>query len=70
MPDPIRVGEAAELRFMTRAIEEGFTVCKPWATCRYDFLVEDGDVIRRIQVKATSSAQNGRYHANLARSRP
>ncbi len=48
-----QVGEWAELRFMTRATEEGLYVLKPWGEKRYDFAVDYGGAFRRVQVKST-----------------
>ena len=51
--DTKQLGEWAELRFMTRAIEEGLYVLKPWGDKRYDFAVDYGGAFRRVQVKST-----------------
>ncbi len=48
-----QLGEWAELRFMTRATEEGLYVLKPWGDKRYDFAVDYEGKFRRVQVKST-----------------
>src|SRR5258708_23801832 len=48
-----QLGEWAELRFMTRATEEGLYVLKPWGDKRYDFAVDYDGKFRRVQVKCT-----------------
>lgn len=48
-----QLGEWAELRFMTRATEEGLYVLKPWGDKRYDFAVDYEGEFRRVQVKST-----------------
>ncbi len=47
-------GELVELRFMTRAAELGLRVSKPWGdSAPYDFLVESGGDVFKVQVKST-----------------
>jgi hypothetical protein len=48
-----QLGEWAELKFMTRATEEGLYVLKPWGDKRYDFAVDYEGKFRRVQVKST-----------------
>ena len=51
---PKRRGEWVELQFMARAAAHGLTVSKPWGdSARYDFIVEQRAVFRRVQVKST-----------------
>ncbi len=47
-------GELVELRFMARAAALGLRVAKPWGdSAPYDFLVEYGGIVYRVQVKST-----------------
>ncbi|MGI9104154.1 MAG: group I intron-associated PD-(D/E)XK endonuclease [Terriglobales bacterium] len=47
-------GELVELRFLTRAAELGLRVSKPWGdSAPYDFLVESGGEVFKVQVKST-----------------
>jgi len=40
---------------MARAAHHGLTVSKPWGdTARYDFIVEQGGLFQRVQVKSTT----------------
>jgi hypothetical protein len=51
---PKRRGEAAELAFMNKAIAEGFAIAKPWGDSeRYDFILDNGRRLWRIQVRST-----------------
>lgn len=48
-------GEWVELRFMGKAMEQGFKVSKPWGdSVAYDVGVESGSRVLRVQVKSTS----------------
>src|SRR5512146_680691 len=47
-------GELVELRFLARAAELGLRVSKPYGdSAPYDFLVESGGEIFKVQVKST-----------------
>jgi len=55
IPHPKIRGEWVELRFMTRAIELRFRVCRPWGDCApYDVATEYRRRFRRIQIKCTT----------------
>jgi hypothetical protein len=61
-----RRGEWAELRFMARAAEEGLCISKPWGeTAHYDFVVETGGQLLRVQVKSTFSNRKGKYRCGV-----
>jgi len=48
-------GEWVELRFMTRALEHGYNVSRPWGdSAPYDVGVSHGSDILRVQVKSTT----------------
>ena len=56
---PKRRGELAELAFMYRASSEGISVAKPYGDSHpYDFLVQHGRRLLRIQVKSTFRKPN------------
>ena len=58
-----RVGDAAEAAFLAKASSLFFPVAKPWGEdVRYDFLVDAGRGIWRVQVKAASSFDGTRYN--------
>lgn len=67
-----QLGEWAELRFMTRATEEGLYVLKPWGDKRYDFAVDYDGKFRRVQVKSTrfKLKRCGSYICNTRPSSP
>ncbi len=53
-------GEWAEVRFLARAHELGLHVAKPYGDCLpYDFIVEYGGRMYRVQVKSTSHQAAG-----------
>ncbi len=61
-------GEWAELRFMSRAAEEGLRIIKPWGdSSHYDFVVENGGRFLRVQVKSTSHQRKNSYACALSR---
>src|SRR5580765_231714 len=58
-------GEAAELAFMLKAVSLGFGVAKPWGDSeRYDFILDTGKRLTRVQVKSSSALQAGAYCVN------
>jgi hypothetical protein len=62
-------GEWAEMRFMARAAEHGFSVAKPWGEmARYDFAVEHRGRFLRVQVKSTKCRQRGSYKCHVTAS--
>jgi PD-(D/E)XK endonuclease len=56
-------GELAEARFLARAMDLGFVVSKPFGdSARYDFVVDCGGRLSRVQVKsAWTPAHHGGY---------
>jgi PD-(D/E)XK endonuclease len=56
------VGEMAEAAFLHKAMELGLVASKPWGdNSRYDFVVDAGERLVRVQVKSTSCLCEGRY---------
>ena len=61
-------GEAAELAFMLKAVSLGFGVAKPWGDSeRYDFILDTGTRLWRVQVKSTSALHYGAYSVKAQR---
>jgi hypothetical protein len=59
-------GEWAELVFAMRAIERGLSLARPWGeSSGYDFTVDQGGRIVRVQVKSTISRQGNGYWRTL-----
>ncbi len=57
-----RKGETAELRFWWAATERGLIVSRPHGdSARYDFIVDNGRRLFRIQVKSTSCRSKQGY---------
>lgn len=58
-------GELAELMFVVKATQLGFVTSKPYGDSqRYDFIVDSGTRLWRVQVKSASTIFHGAYHAN------
>ena len=68
---PKRRGELAELRFLLRAAEAGFTVSKPYGdSARFDFIVGDR-FPARVQVRSTRIFNNSKaYVCRLTHGNP
>jgi hypothetical protein len=57
-----RVGERSEAAFLEKACDFGFGVARPWGDSeRYDFILDNGLELLRIQVKGTDSLRAGAY---------
>ncbi len=55
-------GERSEAAFLDRAIQRNFGVAKPWGDSRrYDFILDNGQRLFRIQVKCTESIRARAY---------
>jgi len=44
-------GELAVLRVLMRAVEKGWIASRPTRECRYDLILDDGNILYRVQVK-------------------
>jgi hypothetical protein len=65
----IRQGDLGEAAFVHKAMSLGFVVAKPYGNIhRYDFIVEGGQKLWRVQVKATASTLRGLYNVCTRRS--
>ena len=64
-------GELAEMGFMFKAAGLGFGVAKPWGDSeRYDFILDSGKRLWRVQVKSTYVERSHSYGSRLRRRRP
>jgi hypothetical protein len=62
-------GEWAELCFITRAIERGFRVTKPWGdSSPYDVATDHRGLFRRVQVKCTICKRQHSYVCTICAS--
>jgi len=53
--NPKRTGELSEAAFLLKATSIGFRVSKPWGDSeRYDFIVNSGERLWRVQIKSTA----------------
>ena len=53
---------------MLKAVSLGFGVAKPWGDSeRYDFILDSGTRLWRVQVKSSSALQHGQYCVNAQR---
>jgi hypothetical protein len=58
-----RTGELAEAAFLHKAVGMGFRVTKPWGDSeRYDFVLDSGRRLWRVQIKCTAVERAGGYH--------
>ena len=58
-----RIGELAEAAFLHKALRLGFRVTKPWGDSeRYDFVLNSGTRLWRVQIKCTAVERAGGYH--------
>ena len=66
-PTRKRLGEAVEAAFLAKATMLGFSVLKPWGDSRpYDFAVESGRRLWRVQVKCATSHRGARCSARAS----
>lgn len=65
-------GSALELEFAAECIRRGAVVSQPFGdNAHYDFLVDDGKKIHRVQVKSASAKEDGKsFSVNLTRKLP
>jgi len=64
--NPKRCGELSEAAFLLKATEQGFLVAKPWGDSdMYDFIVDSGTRLWRVQLKSTAVLQQRGYHVNM-----
>jgi hypothetical protein len=62
---PKRRGEVAELAFMLKAASLGFGVAKPWGDSdRYDFILDSGERLWRVQVRSTRFESHRGYNVH------
>jgi hypothetical protein len=61
-PNTKVTGERSEAAFLSAAIYRNFGVAKPWGDSRrYDFILDNGEILIRIQVKCTESFRADAY---------
>src|SRR4051812_20677679 len=57
-----RCGERSEAAFLHKASELGFSIAKPWGDSeRYDFILDNGSRLLRVQIKATDCLRAHAY---------
>ena len=57
-----RAGERSEAAFLHKASQLGFGVAKPWGDSeRYDFILDNGRRLLRVQIKATDCLRAHAY---------
>ncbi len=60
------IGEAAEAAFLAKATSLGFGVAKTWGDSeRYDFILDSGQKLWRVQVKSSRHSDGSRYIVKL-----
>lgn len=64
-------GEWAELQFMTKALALGLRVAKVYGdSARYDFFVDAGGSLSRVQIKSVWRTHNSTYRLGAQRGAP
>ena len=58
---PRNKGDIVEAKFLAKASHLGFGVARPWATERYDFILDSGYSFWRVQVKSSRGRADGAY---------
>ena len=59
----LQQGDLGEIAFVHKAMSLGYVVAKPYGNIhRYDFIVEGGRTLWRVQVKACASMSRGLYN--------
>lgn len=62
-----RRGEMAESEFLNKAVRMGFGVAKPWGESdRYDFVVDSGKRLWRVQIKSAHSRAKSGYRIHCS----
>jgi hypothetical protein len=57
-----RTGDISEAAFLLKASSLGFGVAKPWGNAeRYDFILDNGQRLWRVQIKCTASPRASGY---------
>jgi PD-(D/E)XK endonuclease len=60
--NPSRTGDLAEAAFLLKASTLGFGVARPWGNAeRYDFILDNGQHLPRVQVKCTTTQRARGY---------
>ncbi len=63
-------GDLGEVAFPHKATRLGFMVAQPYGTIYpFDFIVQGGQNLRRIQIKSVAYVRNGLYYLNVRRSK-
>jgi hypothetical protein len=63
-----RRGDLGEVAFVHKAMSLGYVVGKPYGQMhRYDFMVEGGNKLWRVQVKTTTCMREGKYQLCVQR---
>ena len=68
MSETNQKGDIGEAYFMLRAIEKGYWVGKMPQDCPYDFALDRGNGLERVQVKYRSSSKKGSIQLNTSNS--
>jgi hypothetical protein len=55
-------GDTAEVLFKLRCLEKGLTPCTPYGLRRYDFVIDNGKSLIKVQVKMANSAQKDSFY--------
>lgn len=60
-------GDVGEAAFLLEALSRGFVVSKPFGSAvGYDFILDNGKSLFKVQVKAANKAKSNRHQKNIA----
>jgi len=64
-------GDLAEAKVYTHLIEMGYVVSEPHTeNCVYDFIIDDGNELQKVQVKSAKMRDDEYIQADLTRTNP
>lgn len=59
-------GDTAEVLFKLRALEKGLIPSTPYGLRRYDFIIDNGKSLLKVQVKMANSISRGSFQFNIS----
>lgn len=63
---PRNMGDIVEARFLAKAASMGFGVLRPFGTERYDFVLDSGHRLSRVQIKSNRGRPTGGYMVKVS----
>ncbi len=63
---PRNMGDIVEARFLAKAASMGFGVLRPFGTERYDFVLDSGHRLSRVQIKSNRGRPEGGFWVKVS----